>query len=249
MPANSIFDFPSPHTAVLVVEEQAMRRDLLLLLLRRLRYGVVTAGSADEARKALRREAPDVILLGHRLPDGDGLRLAAEWRCAKAPVRAPIVLFGLNIASVDADLCRTLDVLPVPGQPMPIDRLLRTTRRVLLERTGAAMMDTPTEVIDLRHLDSFTEGDAAFERELADLFLGSAEACVQRMRAALTVASAASDWPAAAHALKGAAANLGARQVAARARDLEAAVPEAEGLALLGAEIEAVRAFFAGRPC
>lgn len=237
-----------PNAAVLVIETQAMRRDLLALLLRRLRYRVELAASLDEARKTLRTLTPDLVLLGCASGQDDRLGFAAELRRRKPPLDAPIVVFGAERTALSV-ASEPTGVTIVHGQPPPIDRLLRTVRRVLLERAGFAMMETTVEIIDLRHLDSFTEGDVGLERELAALFLGSAESCVQRMRAALVVPSAAGDWPAAAHALKGAAANLGARQVAACAHDLEAMPPEAEGLARLTADIDAVRRFFAARPC
>ena len=99
-------------------------------------------------------------------------------------------------------------------------------------------------VVDVDHLQGFTEGDLSLERELAELYLSSAELYLQRLGRALDDPDA---WRRHAHALKGASANLGAREVAALARDVEHDPPARDALEQLEAAVERVRAFFTSR--
>lgn len=98
-------------------------------------------------------------------------------------------------------------------------------------------------VVDLAHLAGFSDGDPALERELADLYLSTAEGYVLGLGQAPDPES----WRKTAHALKGASANLGARRVAALALRAEKAAPDPTVLADLGEALADVRAFFDSR--
>ncbi len=106
----------------------------------------------------------------------------------------------------------------------------------------SALDDLP--VVDLDHLSTFTDGDRALEAELADLFMTTAADYLARMEDAVLQARS---WTAEAHALKGAGGNLGARRVAALARDVEFSPPSSAGLAALRTAVEEVGRFFADR--
>ena len=99
-------------------------------------------------------------------------------------------------------------------------------------------------VVDQAHLASFTEGDAALEDEIADLFVNTARGYLKRMREAVNEERA---WSAEAHALKGASANLGARRVAALARQAEFAPPSDEQVDVISEAIDDVATHFANR--
>lgn len=93
-------------------------------------------------------------------------------------------------------------------------------------------------VLDRERLASFTAGDAALERELVELYVITAQGYVAALRSALDDPRA---WSRAAHALKGASANLGATAVAALALDAERHGPSRMGLDALAAGVAAVR--------
>lgn len=99
-------------------------------------------------------------------------------------------------------------------------------------------------VIDHAHLATFTDGDQALEEELVELFVQTAHGYLKRMKEAIEEERG---WTAEAHALKGASANLGARRVAALARQAEFTPPSSEQIAAIRAAIEEVRASFARR--
>ncbi|MBM3597488.1 MAG: response regulator transcription factor [Alphaproteobacteria bacterium] len=68
---------PPGRERVLVVEDEAVTRDLLTTLLAA-EFEVSMAANAAEARERLSRNQPLIVLLDLNLPDGDGLALARE---------------------------------------------------------------------------------------------------------------------------------------------------------------------------
>ena len=100
------------------------------------------------------------------------------------------------------------------------------------------------DIVDRAHLASFTDGDTELEGELAELFVSTAQGYLKRMREAVQEERG---WSAEAHALKGASANLGARRVAALARQAEFLPPSDERLEALGEAVDEVAAHFANR--
>jgi two-component system, OmpR family, response regulator RegX3 len=65
---------------ILVVEDESSISDPLAELLRREGFAAEVASNLEQARKALARELPDLVLLDVMLPDGDGRDLAREIR-------------------------------------------------------------------------------------------------------------------------------------------------------------------------
>lgn len=98
--------------------------------------------------------------------------------------------------------------------------------------------------VDLDQLVAFTEGDLALERELASLYLRTARRYLAAMRAAAPGSRGFED---AAHALKGASANLGAHVVAAQAAAAERGEHATNWHASLKTALEEVAAFFQSR--
>jgi Hpt domain len=87
-------------------------------------------------------------------------------------------------------------------------------------RSGNAAVEP---VLDGDHLRSFTEGDPQLERELATLFLATAEMYLQQMQEAF---AGGRPWTSIAHALKGASANFGAHRLSALALQAERSEPD-----------------------
>ena len=93
-------------------------------------------------------------------------------------------------------------------------------------------------ILDRARLTSFTAGDRRLERELVELYLETAALYLDRMRRAIDGPGA---WRSAAHALKGASANLGALAVARLAARQELTPPDIAALDALACEIASVR--------
>ena len=99
-------------------------------------------------------------------------------------------------------------------------------------------------LIDEAHLHSFTDGDAALEEELAELFVDTARGYLKKMEEAIEEQRS---WSAEVHALKGASANLGAHRLAALAKRLEFAPPSMEDLKSLHTVFEETKAYLLER--
>ena len=75
---------------VLIVDDHADTRKLLVRSLERASYGVTAAASCGDAEAALGQGRFDVVVLDVMLPDGSGIDLCSRLRAAK--LRVPILL-------------------------------------------------------------------------------------------------------------------------------------------------------------
>jgi HPt (histidine-containing phosphotransfer) domain-containing protein len=92
-------------------------------------------------------------------------------------------------------------------------------------------------ILASERLEAFTQGDAALEAELAALYAETAQLYLARLRRA---GDDVAEWQRAAHALKGASANVGAVLVARLAAEQEQARPSLAALRDLEGEVAAV---------
>ena len=76
---------------VLVVDDNPVNLKLVSLTLRVDGFDVITAADADEARAAIRKTAPRVILMDIQLPGTDGLALTRELKASSATREIPVV--------------------------------------------------------------------------------------------------------------------------------------------------------------
>ncbi len=60
------------HLQVLIVEDEAVTRTALVVLLEHQGATVVAVGSVKEGQEALMRFRPDILISNFRLPDGNG---------------------------------------------------------------------------------------------------------------------------------------------------------------------------------
>ena len=127
---------PSRGLRVLVVEDEAVNRALLRAVLRsslNARLGpieLIEAETLAAARAAVRDREPDVILLDVRLPDGNGLDLAAELPAAGA-MRPKVVVMSASVLPSDRDAAKRAGTDAFLGKPfMPAD-LIALLQRLL----------------------------------------------------------------------------------------------------------------------
>ena len=107
---------------VLVVEDDDAIRTLLSDLLAEAGYDVQTARGGREALGRVERAEPDLILLDHVMPEGDGTEFARAY--AKRKGRAPIIAL---CAARDGDVwARTIGAAAHIVKPFDIDALLAT---------------------------------------------------------------------------------------------------------------------------
>jgi diguanylate cyclase (GGDEF)-like protein/PAS domain S-box-containing protein len=96
---------PADPVTVLVVDDLPASRGLAAIWLSdglRDSVRVVEAGTLAEMRAAWRAERPDVVLLDHRLPDGEGLEASREL-LAEDPDAAIVLLTGMGDPALDQE--------------------------------------------------------------------------------------------------------------------------------------------------
>ena len=121
---------------VLLVEDNALVTSATRILLEDAGFRVSAAASLAEAYAVCQGDAPDVILLDLRLPDGDGLTLLTRLRANGVPWPVVVALTGRDEPEIRGRCLRAgcVDVLL-----KPVDvRALATRIRSWLEASAEA---------------------------------------------------------------------------------------------------------------
>jgi DNA-binding response OmpR family regulator len=119
---------------ILVADDEADVRDLVVYRLSRSGYEVVAAADGDEALRLALEEPPDLAVLDVMMPRIDGFELTRRLRAEPATSRVPIIL--LTARTQEADVTQGFesgadDYLRKPFNP---DELLARVRAVLGRR-------------------------------------------------------------------------------------------------------------------
>ncbi|MDY7225045.1 sigma-54-dependent transcriptional regulator [Hyalangium rubrum] len=114
-------------TSLLLVDDDRTFSSLAASVLSQEGFQVRTARSLHETRAALAREAPDLVILDRRLPDGDGLSFLPELRAQLPGTVVLMVTAHGDIASaVEAIKAGARDYL---AKPVELDDLVLRARR------------------------------------------------------------------------------------------------------------------------
>ena len=228
----------APKLRILVAEEQAAARDLVVLVLSRLRYHIERAGTGREALARAQRECADLVLLSATLPDMAGPDLIRALRHLPGFEQTPMLAICPDGGAEIRQGCLAAGAAAYLTRPLEIERLLRLIEQLIRRRDQTPVGDP---VLDLDHLRGFTDGDPQLEGELSTLFLSTAEMYLRGMHEAL---ASGRPWSSIAHALKGASANLGARRLSALALVAERSEPSRSQLQAIERAVDEVRTFF-----
>lgn len=127
---------------LLVVDDDADIRDLIVGQLRQENYRLLSAANLSDLRQVMRDEPVDLIVLDLNLPDGDGLLLCRELRASGSDVQ--IIMVTARGSAIDRVLGLELgadDYLTKPFEPrellVRIRNLLRRGRSEAAPRAGA----------------------------------------------------------------------------------------------------------------
>ena len=131
---GSIVARPSTHHRVLVVDDDDSIRELLTMVLEHAGFEVDLAASCLEARNALERARPDLVVLDVMLPDGDGVDLCRRLR--GSGLKAPVLFLTARDSTVDKVRGLTLGGDDYLTKPFSLEELVARLR-ALLRRSGA----------------------------------------------------------------------------------------------------------------
>ncbi len=134
---------------ILLVEDEAAIREMVIMALERAGFDVREAGDAQQAERRLADGLPDLILLDWMLPGTSGIELARRLRRDDYTREVPIIM--LTARSEEDDRIRGLDVGADDYVTKPFSpRELIARIKAVIRRTQAAEEDGIMAVSGLR---------------------------------------------------------------------------------------------------
>jgi two-component system sensor histidine kinase/response regulator len=206
---------------ILLVEDNPVNQRVAQRTLQNLAAEVTIANNGAEALERIAASNFDAVLMDCQMPVMDGFtatRRIRELELSRGTKRLPIIALTANVMSEDREKCLAAGMDAHLGKPIEVAQVIEALSRFL-----KAPATTPA--IDRGALKELTGGDVEFERELAQTFVSSGDQCLAEIIAALKT----SDFDTVrkrAHSLKGASANIHARELSQAASSLENAVRE-----------------------
>ncbi|MBI5276697.1 MAG: response regulator [Burkholderiales bacterium] len=251
---------------VLVADDNAVNLKVAYSMLLKLGYEVRTATDGREAVESLAQALAnglriDAILMDVNMPDVDGLQATKQIHAALGHAAPPIIAVTAAASADDRARCEAAGMDDYLTKPLQVGELARALEKWIGEKALSPVAPpTPSPataaahpVMDFARLQEFREYDdeeLTMTREVIALF----QVDTPKRLDAIDAAVAANDADAlatAAHALKGAAGNVGAMGLHVAAGTLESqakaafppdAVPQAQRLRELWAQTQAVLA-------
>jgi two-component system, NtrC family, response regulator PilR len=149
--------------AILVVDDERSMREMLALYLSRAGYAVESAGSAAEARRALKAKEHDLVITDLQMPDASGLEVLAECKKLHAETQVIVVTaYATAETAIAAMKAGAYDYLVKPFKLDEVGLVVeRALERRLLMRQNVALRD---EIKGRYRLDRLLGKSAAMQR-------------------------------------------------------------------------------------
>ena len=240
---------------ILVVEDNAVNREVAVMQLERAGYKADTATNGREALEALAGRSYDITLMDCQMPDMDGYQATREIRRREGrSSRMIIIAMTAHALQGDREECLAAGMDDYITKPIRQQELTR-----VLERWVGSIKKTPEQTEEVRPGQAIASGDAAsidegvldqmrqlqseeepdFLASLIDLFLEDARSHLKALREAVA-RSDARQLADKSHSLKSSCGNLGAKKMTAICNTIEALgrANSVEGAAALVAQLE-----------
>ena len=219
---------PVRHLKVLLAEDNPTNRHVATRMLARMGHAVDAVEDGAQAISAAASSNYDVILMDVMMPEVDGLAATRTIRAGESP-RCNVVIIGLtaNVQPADREACLAAGMNDFVAKPVTLERL-----RAVLEQTAIAGRGHPEETV---HASGGATLDAAFldrlgreisvegVTEMVRIFLEDAPPRMAAIRRGLAN-GANQTVRREAHALAGAASNVGLPRLSEAAGALQIAV-------------------------
>jgi len=118
---------------ILIVEDNAMNREMLTRRLGRTGYDIVTAVDGEQALAVARESAPDLVLMDMSLPVLDGWEATRRMKADQGLKQTPIIALTAHAMSSDRDEALAAGCDDYDTKPIDLPRLLGKIK-VLLSR-------------------------------------------------------------------------------------------------------------------
>jgi CheY-like chemotaxis protein len=229
---------------ILLAEDNAINQRVALGILEKRGHAVVVAGNGKEALAALEKEAFDLILMDVQMPEMDGFETTKAIRERELslsvsqslspldsglkdsrPFRIPIVAMTAHVMKGDRERCLEAGMDAYVSKPLQVQQLFEIIAGlvpVLAEtKMGAPGQAVPVEwVFDRNMTLAQVEDDKGLLQELIGLFFDGIPKLLSAIQESITRRDARA-LERAAHTLKGAVSNFGAKSAGDAALRLE----------------------------
>ncbi|MDH4167272.1 MAG: response regulator [Gammaproteobacteria bacterium] len=251
--ANAVQDASAVRLGlkVLLVEDNAVNREVARGMLDLLGCEVTLAGDGIEGASAFESGQYDVVLMDCHMPELDGYgatRRIRDWENTSGRPRTPVVALTANALEGDREKCLAAGMDDYLSKPFTADQLRRVLDPFMpgperesvhaatparaepaqpphgASGNGAAVLND-SALAQIRALQQ-PGGPDLLDKVIA-LYLESSQSLLEKLRAGLAAGDARALYEAA-HALKSSSANVGATALAEIARQLEASGREAD---------------------
>ncbi|NML43941.1 response regulator [Ramlibacter sp. G-1-2-2] len=232
---------------VLVADDNAVNLKVACAMLMKLGYEMRTATDGREAVEAVAHAAAhgqriDAILMDVNMPDVDGLQATRQIQAARGKAAPPIIAVTAAASAEDRERCEAAGMDDYLTKPLQVAALAQALEKWIAGRAlaappaPAAAAVPEAALVDFARLEEFREFDdeeLTMTKEVIALFLQDTPVRLDAIDAALAAHDAGA-LATAAHALKGAAGNVGATALHVASGELEAQAKE--GVPADGAE-------------
>jgi PAS domain S-box-containing protein len=226
--------------SVLVVDDHEVNCTIAKLLLKKLGYKADTAGDGRQALNAVKRKRYDIVFMDVQMPEPDGFEATRAIRDRLGDERPVIVAMTADAMEGDREACLAAGMDDYVSKPLAAATLQNVLERwggMAAERAVAVSPGLKSKnvgdrrsvaVIDwsrLREIGEFDDERGSMIHRLIQSFVSEGKMRTAAIRnAALRRDSTA--LASAAHALKGAALNVGAAQLAVACGSIESRARE-----------------------
>ncbi|MBW8900165.1 MAG: response regulator, partial [Massilia sp.] len=116
---------------VLVVDDVAENRAVVVDLLVSLGFEVVEAANGEDGLAMAQRLRPDLILLDIAMPKLDGLEVTRRLRRQEDFAEVPIIALSASVSDSDSEQCLAAGMNAFIPKPLDVDKLLEQIERLL----------------------------------------------------------------------------------------------------------------------
>jgi CheY-like chemotaxis protein/HPt (histidine-containing phosphotransfer) domain-containing protein len=211
-----------------VAEDNATNREVILAQLRKLGYTAEAVANGAEAIDAVQSEGYDLVLMDCEMPVMDGYEATSRIRQSNQP-RMPIIALTASAMASDRDRCLSEGMNDHLAKPVELPRLAEVLAKWMPANGTARVASGPMvaggkklAIFDVEALLRRLMGDKELASAVLKGFLADAPSQFKQLRAKLDQ----EDTPGTrlqAHALKGAAATVGAEALYSIALAMETA--------------------------